>query len=69
MIAALLVALIGLIGSIGAALLVRVSHVKTSVNGRMTQLLDMIEERDQVIRRLLSEGKDPDGEPHTPGNN
>ena len=52
MITALLVAIIGAIGVIGAALISRVGRVQHLVNGQISRLLTMIEDRDKEIARL-----------------
>lgn len=48
----LLVALIGLLGTLGAALIGRVGKVQNLVNGQISRLLDMVEDRDKEIAAL-----------------
>lgn len=56
MVAAILVAVIGVLGTIGGAIItVRLGRVQKSVNGDMDRLLDMIAERDTKIEQLLRE--------------
>lgn len=50
---ALLVAGLGVIGTLGAALILRVGQVKTLVNGKIDKLLQMVEDRDARIRELM----------------
>lgn len=50
-----LVALIGLLGTLGAAQIVRLGQVKKLVNGDMTRLIELIERRDAEIARLRGE--------------
>lgn len=51
-----IVAIIGLIGTIGGAIIItKLGRVEKMVNGRLAKLIEMIEERDRQIAKLKGE--------------